>query len=68
MRSGDGALRLHPGALSSVPVLAATSAADLPRVSLAQNVRIFTLVAPMPAILSFLGDRAGVQGRQRPQP
>jgi len=48
-----------PGALSSVLVLAATSAADLPRVALAQSVRLFTLVALMPAILSFLGDDAG---------
>jgi membrane AbrB-like protein len=48
-----------PGALSSVLVLAATSAADLPRVALAQSVRLFTLVALMPAILSFLGDGAG---------
>jgi membrane AbrB-like protein len=48
-----------PGALSSVLVLAATSAADLPRVALAQSVRLFTLVALMPAILSLVGDRAG---------
>jgi membrane AbrB-like protein len=45
-----------PGALSSVLVLAATSAADLPRVALAQSVRLFTLVALMPAALSSWGD------------
>jgi membrane AbrB-like protein len=44
-----------PGALSSVLVLAAASAADLPRVALAQSVRLFTLVALMPAILSAWG-------------
>jgi membrane AbrB-like protein len=44
-----------PGALSSVLVLAATSAADLPRVALAQSVRLFTLVALMPSILSLWG-------------
>lgn len=42
-----------PGALSSVLALAATSAADLPRVALAQSVRLFTLVALMPALLSW---------------
>jgi membrane AbrB-like protein len=42
---------LVPGALSAVVVLAATSAADLPRVVLAQSVRIFSLVALMPVIL-----------------
>jgi uncharacterized membrane protein AbrB (regulator of aidB expression) len=48
-----------PGALSSVLVLAATSAADLPRVALAQSVRIFILVALMPTILSLSGDGPG---------
>lgn len=42
-----------PGALSSVLALAATSAADLPRVALAQSVRLFTLVALMPALLDW---------------
>ena len=34
-----------PGALASVIVMAASSAADLPRVVLAQSIRIFILVA-----------------------
>ena len=42
-----------PGALSSVVVLAATSSADLPRVVLAQSIRVFTLVALMPPLLGF---------------
>jgi uncharacterized membrane protein AbrB (regulator of aidB expression) len=47
--------------LSSVLVLAAASAADLPRVALlAQSVRIFVLVALMPAILSLSGDGTGM--------
>lgn len=44
-----------PGALASVIVLAATSSADVPRVVLAQSVRIFILVALMPATLTLLG-------------
>lgn len=44
-----------PGALSSVLVLAAASTADFPRVALAQSVRLFTLVAVMPALLGALG-------------
>jgi membrane AbrB-like protein len=42
-----------PGAFSSVVVIAATSSADLPRVILAQSLRVFTLVALMPPILSL---------------
>ena len=44
-----------PGAFAAVIVLAATSAADLPRVVLAQSIRIFILVALMPAMLTFVG-------------
>jgi uncharacterized protein len=44
-----------PGAFASVIVLAATSAADLPRVVLAQSIRIFILVALMPAMLTYIG-------------
>jgi uncharacterized protein len=44
-----------PGAFASVVVLAATGAADLPRVVLAQSIRIFVLVALMPATLTFVG-------------
>lgn len=42
-----------PGAFSAVAVIAANSSADLPRVILAQSLRIFTLVALMPPILSI---------------
>ena len=45
-----------PGAFSSVVVIAATSSADLPRVVLAQSLRVFTLVALMPPLLAFLND------------
>jgi membrane AbrB-like protein len=38
-----------PGAFSSTVVIAATSSADLPRVILAQSLRVFTLVALMHA-------------------
>lgn len=47
-----------PGALGSVLVLAATSSADLPRVALAQSVRLFTLVALMPSLIGLLGGAA----------
>lgn len=43
-----------PGAFSSVVVIAASSSADLPRVVLAQSLRVFTLVALMPPILALL--------------
>ena len=43
-----------PGAFSSVAIIAAESDADLPRVILAQSLRVFTLVALMPPILSLL--------------
>lgn len=42
-----------PGAFSSVVVIAATSSADLPRVVLAQGLRVFTLVVLMPPFLTF---------------
>jgi membrane AbrB-like protein len=44
-----------PGALTSVLILAATSSADLPRVAVAQSIRLFTLVALMPSILNYWG-------------
>ena len=47
-----------PGAFSSVVVIAATSSADLPRVVLAQSLRVFTLVALMPPLLAFLNHGA----------
>ncbi len=40
-----------PGALSSVVALAATNSANLPRVALTQSIRVFALVALMPALL-----------------
>lgn len=42
-----------PGAFSAVVVIAADSSADLPRVILAQSLRVFTLVALMPPILAL---------------
>lgn len=47
-----------PGAFSSVVVIAAASTADLPRVVLAQSLRVFTLVALMPPLLAFLNGGA----------
>lgn len=44
-----------PGALSSVLILAATSSADLPRVAVAQSIRLFTLVALMPSLIRLWG-------------
>jgi membrane AbrB-like protein len=44
-----------PGAFSSTVVIAATSSADLPRVILAQSLRVFTLVALMPPFLALIG-------------
>lgn len=42
-----------PGAFASVAVIAATSSADLPRVILAQSLRVFTLVALMPPLIAL---------------
>jgi membrane AbrB-like protein len=42
-----------PGALSAVLILAASSAADVPRVALAQSIRLFMLVAVMPWLLEL---------------
>lgn len=44
-----------PGAMSAVLILALSSSADLPRVAFAQSVRLFTLVALIPAILQIWG-------------
>lgn len=49
-----------PGAFSAVAVMAAASSADLPRVVLAQGLRIVTLVALMPPLLSFFSAGAPV--------
>ena len=57
-----------PGALTSVLVLAATSKADLPRVAVAQSVRLFTLVALMPSLIRLWGGdprRPSARTRQR---
>lgn len=51
-----------PGAFSSVAVLAANSSADLPRVILAQSLRVFTLVALMPPVLSMARRLPGPPG------
>lgn len=57
-----------PGAMSAVLVLAIGSSADLPRVALAQSVRLFTLVAFMPAILKFSGLSSGATASASPSP
>lgn len=44
-----------PGAMAAVLILAVSSTADLPRVAFAQSVRLFTLVALIPAILQISG-------------
>ena len=54
-----------PGALASVIVLAATSAADLPRVVLAQSIRIFILVPDARHAHSSVVDRSASLGRLR---
>lgn len=51
-----------PGAFSSVAIIAAESTADLPRVILAQSLRVFTLVALMPPILSLVNGGAPLGG------
>jgi len=56
-----------PGAFSAVAIIAANSRADLPRVILAQSLRVFTLVALMPPILS-LASGGVVTGAVLPQP
>ncbi len=47
-----------PGALSAVLIIAADSEADLPRVVLAQSLRIFTLVLLMPPLIAFVSGGA----------
>lgn len=49
-----------PGAFASIAVIAATSNADLPRVILAQSLRVFTLVALMPPLLSLTNGGASL--------
>ena len=49
-----------PGAFAAVVVIASGSSADLPRVVLAQSIRIFTLVALMPSILTLTNGSTGV--------
>ena len=57
-----------PGAFASIAVIAATSSADLPRVILAQGLRVFTLVALMPLILALgNGGTAGAAAGPAPQ-
>ncbi|WP_220494944.1 AbrB family transcriptional regulator [Paracoccus sp. MC1854] len=55
-----------PGAFSSVAIIAANSSADLPRVILAQSLRVFTLVALMPPILSLLNGGLQAEGAALP--
>jgi membrane AbrB-like protein len=42
-----------PGAFASIAVIAATSNADLPRIILAQTLRVFTLAALMPPLIAI---------------
>lgn len=42
-----------PGAFSAVLIIASTSSADMPRVVLAQSLRIFTLVLLMPPLIAL---------------
>ncbi|MFC0340528.1 AbrB family transcriptional regulator [Paracoccus niistensis] len=57
-----------PGAFSSVAIMAANSSADLPRVILAQSLRVFTLVALMPPVLSLASGGAIGAAAAGPQP
>jgi membrane AbrB-like protein len=50
-----------PGALSQVLVLAARSGADLPRIALAQSLRVFVLVALLPWLIPAQGEAGPVQ-------
>lgn len=52
-----------PGALGAVLVLAAESRADLPRVALAQSLRLFVLVAAMPWLLELVSSTPGLPPR-----
>ena len=45
-----------PGALSQVLVLAMRSGADLPRIALAQSLRVFVLVALLPWLIPAQGE------------
>ncbi len=45
-----------PGAFSTAVILASETGADVPRVVLAQGLRVFTLVALLPPLLSLVGD------------
>ena len=47
-----------PGALSSVLAIASTTTADLPRVVLAQSLRIFILVSAMPPVIAAVSGAA----------
>lgn len=57
-----------PGAFASVAVLAVSSEADLPRVILAQSLRVFTLVALMPPILAIVSGGSAVGVAAGPAP
>ncbi len=58
-----------PGAFASIAVIAATSNADLPRVILAQSLRVFTLVALMPPIIALANgaDAGGSAAKSAPE-
>src|SRR4051812_36526975 len=50
-----------PGALSQVLVLAMRSGADLPRIALAQSLRVFVLVALLPWLIPTPGEAGSAQ-------
>lgn len=49
-----------PGAFSYIVVLAVESGADLRRVAVSQSIRVFLLVAAIPALVTFVGHQAAV--------
>lgn len=57
-----------PGALSVALALAADTRADLKKVSVAQVIRLFVLVAILPALISSLGDLSDAPRQVLPQP
>lgn len=57
-----------PGALSAVLAMAAESRAEVPRVALAQSVRLFVLVAAMPWLLTLPSGGAGLATAAREAP
>ena len=53
-----------PGALALVLLLAANSSADMRRVTIAQCIRLFFLVAALPAVINLISPEEGLQLQQ----